>query len=155
MLIKYNRACRVWVYVLVLHLGKTEGSHSRLMEFDAVHFGRWLSTFMRDLLPPFFTLKMDDTVLSHRNHLQDFTMSLILRKLQIFNTVKTSAGTRFDPWTSQTQITSNVTVFWNAFCWKITSVLDEPRVLTLSVKVKVKVNQSRYRPGVAQRVPGS
>jgi hypothetical protein len=25
----------------------------------------------------------------------------------------------------------------------------------LKVKVKVKVKQSRYRPGVAQRVPGS
>jgi len=27
--------------------------------------------------------------------------------------------------------------------------------LKVKVKVKVKVNQSRYRPGVAQRVPGS
>jgi hypothetical protein len=28
-------------------------------------------------------------------------------------------------------------------------------VEVLKVKVKVKVKQSRYRPGVAQRVPGS
>jgi hypothetical protein len=29
-----------------------------------------------------------------------------------------------------------------------------PRVKPTMVKVKVKVKQSRYRPGVAQRVPG-
>jgi hypothetical protein len=28
-------------------------------------------------------------------------------------------------------------------------------ILLLLIKVKVKVKQSRYRPGVAQRVPGS
>jgi hypothetical protein len=29
------------------------------------------------------------------------------------------------------------------------------KIIKVNVKVKVKVKQSRYRPGVAQRVPGS
>lgn len=113
MLIKCNCACcGMWVYVLVLYLGRTEGSHCGLVDYDAVHCGRWLSTFLRNMLPPFSTLKMDDPVffLNFRNHLQDFTMLLIVRKVQILNTVKPSAGTGFDPWILQTLNTSNVTV---------------------------------------------
>jgi hypothetical protein len=114
MLIKCNRAyCGMWVYVLVLYLGRTEGSHCALVDYDAVHCGRLLSAFVRNMLPPFSTLKMGDTVfvLSLHNHLQDFTMLLIVRKVQIFNTVKPFAGTGFDPWILQTLNTSNVTVF--------------------------------------------
>jgi hypothetical protein len=33
--------------------------------------------------------------------------------------------------------------------------VDKPIIIYKDVKVKKKVNQSRYRPGVAQRVPGS
>jgi hypothetical protein len=36
-------------------------------------------------------------------------------------------------------------------CYKCDSVNDRRK----KVKLKVKVKQSRYRPGVAQRVPGS
>jgi hypothetical protein len=103
----------MWVYVLVLYLGRTEGSHCGFVDYGVVHSGRWLSTFLRDTLPPFSTLKMDDTVfvLSLHNHLHDFTMSLIVRKVQIFNIIKTSAVTEFDPWILQTLNTNNVTVF--------------------------------------------
>jgi hypothetical protein len=137
MLIKYNRACCcMWVYVLVLHLGRIEGSYCGLEDHDALRCCKWLSTFLRNMLPPFSTLKMDYTVftLSLHNHLQEFTMSLIVSKVRIFNTVKTSAGTGFDPWSSQTLNTSNVTVFWTVFCWKVTGVLVEPCVVTLSVE---------------------
>jgi hypothetical protein len=34
-------------------------------------------------------------------------------------------------------------------------VLQRPCISHMQGKVKVKVKQSRYRPGVAQRVPGS
>jgi len=38
-----------------------------------------------------------------------------------------------------------------------TNILGErkPSALEVKVKVKVKVKQSRYRPGVSQKVPGS
>jgi hypothetical protein len=42
-------------------------------------------------------------------------------------------------------------LFWEAF-----TVLFQTNLENINtVKVKVKVKQSRYRPGVAQRVPGS
>jgi hypothetical protein len=38
---------------------------------------------------------------------------------------------------------------------RIQLVPRSPSTIQIKVKVKVKVKQSRYRPGVAQRVPGS